>query len=151
MSWGGLTTDPVTKAAVTLALNAFRPEHVPAGFLQGDTIGNRADFEANAGVVSTDVLFMKAVDYRYRLGGAPIAVPVTEVERIPTWQEVAQVHAINRRLEQYLPSVAAASTGSRSRRGATSSSSAAGGSSTLRSPACASPASTSPTPPPCSW
>ena len=107
-SWGGLTTDPVTKAAVTLALHAFRPEHVPAGFVQGDTIGNRADFEANAGVVSTDVLFMKAVDFRYRLGGAPIAVPVTEMERIPTWQEVAQVHAINRRLEEYLPSVAGA-------------------------------------------
>jgi methylmalonyl-CoA mutase cobalamin-binding subunit len=107
-SWGGLTSDPMTKAAVTLALHAFRPEHVPAGFVQGDTIGNRADFEANAGVVSTDVLFMKAVDLKYRLGGAPIAVPVTEVERIPTWQEVAQVHAINRRLEEYLPSVAAA-------------------------------------------
>ena len=107
-SWGGLTSDPVTKAAVTLALHAFRPEPVPAGFVQGDTIGNRADFEANAGVVATDVLFMKAVDYRYRLGGAPIAVPVTELERIPTWQEVAQVHAINRRLEEYVPSVAGA-------------------------------------------
>jgi methylmalonyl-CoA mutase cobalamin-binding subunit len=107
-SWGGLTSDPMTKAAVTLALSAFRPEHVPAGFVQGDTIGNRADFDANAAVVSTDVLFMKAVDFRYRLGGAPIAVPVTEVERIPTWQEVAQVHAINRRLEDYLPSVARA-------------------------------------------
>jgi len=104
-SWGGLTSDPMTKAAVSLALHAFRPEHVPAGFVQGDTIGNRVDFEANAAVVSTDVLFMKAVDYRYRLGGAPIAVPVTEIERIPTWQEVAQVHAINRRLEEYLPSV----------------------------------------------
>ncbi|MGD0084839.1 MAG: cobalamin-dependent protein [Acidimicrobiales bacterium] len=104
-SWGGLTSDPITKAAVTLALSAFRPEHVPAGFVQGDTIGNRQDFDANAAVVSTDVLFMKAVDLRYRLGGAPIAVPVTEVERIPTWQEVAQVHAINRRLEEYLPSV----------------------------------------------
>jgi len=107
-SWGGLTSDPVTKTAVTLALAAFRPDPVPAGFIQGDTIGNRADFDANAGVVATDVLFMKAVDYRYRLGGAPIAVPVTEVERIPTWQEVAQVHAINRRLEEYLPSVSAA-------------------------------------------
>jgi methylmalonyl-CoA mutase cobalamin-binding domain/chain len=107
-SWGGLTTDPMTKAAVTLALHAFRPEHVPAGFVQGDTIGNRADIEANAAVVATDVLFMKAVDYRYRLGGAPIAVPVTEMERIPTWQEVAQVHAMNRRIEEYLPSVAAA-------------------------------------------
>ena len=71
--------NPVTKSAVTLALHAFRtPSRVPAGFVQGDTIGNRADFEANAAVVATDVLFMKAVDCRYRLGGAPIAVPVTE-------------------------------------------------------------------------
>jgi len=107
-SWGGLTSNPVTKAAVTLALAAFRPEHVPAGFVQGDTIGNRADTEANFGVVATDVLYMKATDLRYRLGGAPIAVPVTEMERIPTWQEVAQVHAVNRRLEEYLPSVAGA-------------------------------------------
>jgi len=104
-SWGGLTSDPITKCAVTLALRAFRPEHVPAGFVSGDTIGNRLDFDANAAVVSTDVLFQKAVDLRYRLGGAPTAVPVTEIERIPTWQEVAQVHAMNRRLEEYLPSV----------------------------------------------
>jgi methylmalonyl-CoA mutase cobalamin-binding domain/chain len=104
-SWGGLTSDPTHKAAVTLALHGFRPEKVPAAFVQGDTIGNRRDFESNASVVSTDVLFMKAVDHRYKLGGAPTAVPVTEVERIPTWQEVAQVHAMNRRLEEYLPSV----------------------------------------------
>ena len=104
-SWGGLTSDPMHKAAVTLALHGFRNSKVPAAFVQGDTIGNRRDFEANAAVVSTDVLFMRAVDCRYRLGGAPLAVPVTEVERIPTWQEVAQVHAMNRRLEEYLPSV----------------------------------------------
>lgn len=105
-SWGGLTSDPIHKAAVTLALRDFRVEKVPAAFVQGDTIGNRRDFEANAAVVSTDVLFMRAVDFHYQLGGAPIAVPVTEFERIPTWQEVAQVHAMNRRLEEYLPSVA---------------------------------------------
>lgn len=104
-SWGGLTSDPVRKAAVTLALHEFRPEKVPAAFLQGDTIGNRLDLEANAAVVSTDVLFMRAVDYRYKLGGAPLAVPVTEVQRIPSWQEIAQVHAMNRRVEEYLPSI----------------------------------------------
>ena len=107
-SWGGLTSDPVAKAAVTLALRDYRLDKVPAAFIQGDTIGNRVDIESNAAVVSTDVLFMKATDYRYRLGGAPIAVPVTETERIPTWQEVAQVHAINRRLEEYLPAVSRA-------------------------------------------
>ncbi|MGV1049557.1 MAG: cobalamin B12-binding domain-containing protein [Solirubrobacterales bacterium] len=104
-SWGGLTQDPVIKSAVTLALHAVNPDEVPAGFVQGDTIGNTADFDSNLAVLSTDVLFMKMVDRRYRLGGAPIAVPVTETERIPSWGEVATVQTISRRLEEYVPLV----------------------------------------------
>jgi methylmalonyl-CoA mutase cobalamin-binding subunit len=104
-SWGGLTQNPVTKSAVTLALEATNPDRVPAGFVQGDTIGNTPDFEANAAVLSSDVLFMKLVDARYRLGGAPIAVPLTETERIPSWREVATAQAISRRLEYYVPLV----------------------------------------------
>ena len=104
-SWGGLTQNPITKSAVTLALEATNPGRVPAGFVQGDTIGNTSDFEANAAVLSSDVLFMKLVDARYRLGGAPIAVPLTETERIPSWREVATAQAISRRLEHYVPLV----------------------------------------------
>ncbi|HSS34313.1 MAG TPA: cobalamin-dependent protein [Solirubrobacterales bacterium] len=104
-SWGGLTQDPVVKSAVTLALHAVNPDAVPAGFVQGDTIGNTPDLDSNLAVLSTDVLFMKLVDSRYRLGGAPIAVPVTETERIPSWDEVATVQTISRRLEEYVPLV----------------------------------------------
>lgn len=104
-SWGGLTQNPVIKSAVTLALHAANPDGVPAGFVQGDTIGNTPDFDSNMAVLNTDVLFMKMVDHRYRLGGAPIAVPVTETERIPSWQEVATVQTISRRLEEYVPMV----------------------------------------------
>jgi len=104
-SWGGLTQDPVVKSAVTLALHAVNPDEVPAGYVQGDTIGNTPDFDSNLAVLNTDVLFMKMVDSRYRLGGAPIAVPVTETERIPTWQEVATVQTVSRRLEEYVPLV----------------------------------------------
>jgi methylmalonyl-CoA mutase cobalamin-binding domain/chain len=104
-SWGGLTQDPAIKSAVTLALHAANPDGVPAGFVQGDTIGNRPDFDSNMAVLSTDVLFMKMVDRRYKLGGAPIAVPVTETERIPSWEEVATVQTIGRRLEEYVPLV----------------------------------------------
>jgi methylmalonyl-CoA mutase cobalamin-binding domain/chain len=42
---------------------------------------------------------------RYRLGTAPIAVPVTETERIPSWDEVATVQTISRRLDDYVPMV----------------------------------------------
>ncbi len=104
-SWGGLTQDPIVKSAVSLALHAVNPDKVPAGFVQGDTIGYTSDFEANMAVVSSDMLFMKMVDQRYGLGGAPIAVPVTETERIPSWNEVAAVQAVSRRLEEYIPVV----------------------------------------------
>jgi len=104
ISWGGLTTNPITKSGLTLALDAVN-EHVPSGFVQGDTIGNRPDIDSNYAVVGADGLFMKLVDHRYRLGGAPTAVPVTETERIPTWQEISTVQAVSRRLEEYVPLV----------------------------------------------
>ncbi len=104
-SWGGLTQNPVIKSAVTLALEAVNPDRVPFLYTQGDTIGNTPDFDANMAVLNTDLLFTKMVDMRYRLGSASIAVPVTETERIPTWQEVATVQTVSRRLEDYLPMV----------------------------------------------
>jgi methylmalonyl-CoA mutase cobalamin-binding domain/chain len=104
-SWGGLTQNPVIKSAVTLALDAVNFDRVPFLYTQGDTIGNTPDFDANMAVLNTDLLFTKMVDMRYRLGSASIAVPVTETERIPTWQEVATVQTISRRLEDYVPIV----------------------------------------------
>ena len=104
-SWGGLTQNPVIKSAVTLALDAVNPDRVPFLYTQGDTIGNTPDFDANMAVLNADLLFTKMVDMRYRLGSAPIAVPVTETERIPTWQEVATVQTVSRRLEDYVPMV----------------------------------------------
>jgi methylmalonyl-CoA mutase cobalamin-binding domain/chain len=104
-SWGGLTQNPVIKSAVTLALDAVNFDRVPFLYTQGDTIGNSPDFDANMAVLNTDLLFTKMVDSRYRLGSASIAVPVTETERIPTWQEVATVQTISRRLEDYVPMV----------------------------------------------
>ena len=101
VSWGGLTTDPVMKSAMTLALNDIN-ERVPCAFVQGDTIGNRSDIESNFAVMSTDVLFMKLVDRHYKLGSAPIAVPVTETQRIPTWQEISTVQTVSRRLDDYV-------------------------------------------------
>lgn len=102
-SWGGLTQNPVIKSAVTLALEAVNPNRVPISFLQGDTIGNTPDFDANMAVLVNDLMMSKLTDIRYKLGTAPIAVPVTETERIPDWKEVAQVQTISRKCEEYLP------------------------------------------------
>ncbi len=104
-SWGGLTQNPVIKAAVTLALDAVNPNHVPIMFIQGDTIGKEMDFDANMAGVVNDMMLSKMADLRYKVGSAFIAVPVTEVARIPTWEEIAQVHTINRKCEEYLPMI----------------------------------------------
>ena len=104
-SWGGLTQNPVTKSAVTLALEHANPNRVPAAFLQGDTIGNTPDFDQNMAVLCTDMLFAKALDMRYRLGGALLAVPLTETERIPNWSEVSTVQAASRKLDEYVPMI----------------------------------------------
>jgi methylmalonyl-CoA mutase cobalamin-binding subunit len=54
-------------------------------------------------VLVNDLMMSKLTDIRYKLGTAPIAVPVTETERIPDWKEVAQVQTISRKCEEYLP------------------------------------------------
>jgi methylmalonyl-CoA mutase cobalamin-binding subunit len=102
-SWGGLTQNPIIKSAVTLALEATNPDRVPISFLQGDTIGNTPDFDVNMAVLVNDLMYVKMTDMRYKLGCAPLAVPVTETERIPNWKEVAQVQAISRKCDEYVP------------------------------------------------
>lgn len=105
VSWGGLTSNPGRKAAVTLALEATNPHHVPPAYIQGDTIGHVEDTVQNYAGVSLDIAMAKLVCVRYGIAGAMIAVPVTETTRIPSWEEIAEIHAVNRRVETYLPAL----------------------------------------------
>ncbi len=105
VSWGGLTADPFHKSAVTLALHRLNPDCVPPAYIQGDTISHTDDFKLNFAAVSVDVLTTKAVCIHYGIAAGVIAVPVTETTRIPSWEEVAEIHAVNRRLEDYLPAM----------------------------------------------
>ena len=105
VSWGGLTADPLHKAAVTIALEAVNPDRIPPSYIQADTISHGEDFVQNYAGASVDMLMTKLVCIRYGIAAAIIAVPVTEAVRIPSWAEIADTHAINRRLESYLPTM----------------------------------------------
>ena len=100
VSWGGLTADPVTKTVVTLALELGNTERIPAAFVQGDTISYTDDLDQNAGICAQDVQYMMLVQARYKTGACALPVPLTEKQRVPTWQEIAQVQVMARRLEQ---------------------------------------------------
>ncbi len=105
VAWGGLTSDPRTKSIVTIALELLNQEHVPAAFVQGDTIGYGEDIDRNAAICARDVLFMMLVAVRYRTGAAPLPVPLTERFRTPSWDEIAQVQVLAREVERSVPSV----------------------------------------------
>ena len=100
VSWGGLTADPVTKTVVTLAIEMGNTERIPAAFVQGDTISYTDDLDQNAGICAQDVQYMMLVQARYRTGACALPVPLTEKQRVPTWQEIAQVQVLARQLER---------------------------------------------------
>ncbi len=102
-AFGSLTQNPIIKAAVVLALYEVNPERIPMSYTAGDTIGYTLDHDSNMGALVNDLTFSKLTDMRYKLGTAPLAVPVTETERIPTWEEIAQVRTISRKCDQYVP------------------------------------------------
>lgn len=108
VSWGGLTADPLTKTIVTLALERGNPEQIPAAFVQGDTISYTDDLDQNAGICAQDVQYMMLVQARYKTGACALPVPLTEKQRVPTWQEIAQVQVMARQLERRAHDLAAA-------------------------------------------
>ncbi len=100
---GSFTQNPIIKSAVVLALYAVNPERIPMSYIAGDTIGYTLDNDSNMGALVNDLTFAKMTDMRYKLGTAPLAVPVTETVRIPTWEEISQVQTISRKCDEYVP------------------------------------------------
>ena len=108
VSWGGLTADPITKTVVTIAIELGNADRVPAAFVQGDTISYTDDLDQNASICAQDVQYMMLVQARYKTGACALPVPLTEKQRVPTWDEIAQVQIMARRLELRALQLAAA-------------------------------------------
>lgn len=105
VAWGGLTSHPINKSVVTIALDMIDPHRVPPSFVQGDTISYTTDIERNSAICSEDTLFMLAVQYRYKTGSAALPVPLTENLRVPTADEIAQVQIMAREIERRVPEI----------------------------------------------
>jgi len=106
VSWGGLTADPVTKTIVTIALEMSNTGRIPAAFVQGDTISYTDDLDKNASICVQDVQYMMLVQARYHTGACALPVPLTEKQRVPAWQEIAQVQVMARQAERRIPQLA---------------------------------------------
>lgn len=91
-SFGSTFADPIRKQALGLAMDAINTARVPPSFTHGDTnsFGVEDDFDRNAVIVATDVMYTIARELKHPTGGAVHATPVSEATRIPTVEELIE-------------------------------------------------------------
>lgn len=101
-SYGSTFADPIRKLAHGLAMDAINVRRVPPSFTHGDTnsFGVEEDFDRNAVIVSTDVMYTIARELKHPTGGAVHATPVSEATRIPTVEELIESLVIANEAEQ---------------------------------------------------
>lgn len=101
-SYGSTFADPLRKQAFGLAMDAINTHRVPPSFTHGDTnsFGMDEDFDRNAVIVATDVMYTIARELKHPTGGAVHATPVSEAFRIPTVDELIDSLVIANEAEQ---------------------------------------------------
>lgn len=103
ISYGGLTTDPIMKSAVTMALEAITPEGTHNPFYHCNTTAYKEETDFNYGILGVDMLYLLLIQHRLKSGAAVLPIPVTEAIRIPSWQEIVEVHTLTRQIAEYVP------------------------------------------------
>jgi methylmalonyl-CoA mutase cobalamin-binding subunit len=100
-SYGSTFGDPILKQAYGLAMDAINVHRVPPSFVHGDTNSLvDDDFDRNAVIVATDVMYTVARELKHPTGAAMHATPVSEPIRIPTVDELVESLVIVREAER---------------------------------------------------
>ncbi len=91
-SFGSTFANPIRKQALGLAMDTINTRRVPPSFTHGDTnsYGMSEDFDRNAVITATDVMYTVARELKHPTGGAVHATPVSEAYRIPTVEELIE-------------------------------------------------------------
>lgn len=97
--FGQLISDIPTKIAIWLALDrVLRADHPALSYLYGNTIDASTTLvTGNFGVAAAEITAFAATERRYRTGVALLPNPATEALRVPTPEEIADVHAVAHR------------------------------------------------------
>ena len=99
---GGLTADPFERAAVFHAhqINGSQ-DVVGSGYLHGGTVGHVESLTRNLALFTHDSSVSLAADRYFNWSTAYLPVPLTERERVPTPEEIVEVHRLARSLEPH--------------------------------------------------
>ena len=105
VTWGGLTHNPVMKSAVTMALEAVKPPGRVNAFYHCDTTHFVPDIQRNYPALSIDMLFLVMTEMRLKSGACVLPIPVTEALRVPSFDEIVEVHNITRKVIDDAPRI----------------------------------------------
>jgi len=97
---GGLTSDPLKRAAWVFTLNEIHDHDCIGSMIYGDTISFGADFNRNRGLVAEYLLWDIMTQLECPTGNAVLPLPVSEALRIPSAQEIVEAQCFGRRIEE---------------------------------------------------
>ncbi len=97
---GGLTSDPIKRVGWVFALNRIHDEECVGSMIYGDTISFTQNFSHNWGVVGEYLLWDILAQLECPTGHAVHPLPITEAVRIPSMEEIAEIHTFGRQVEQ---------------------------------------------------
>ena len=98
--FGGVTADPVMRVAWVMIIREIHGEDCLGSMWYGDTISFSEDFDRNLGLNAEYLLWDMVAQLVCPTGHAMVPLPVTEAVRIPSAQEILQVHVLARRVEE---------------------------------------------------
>ena len=95
---GGLSGNVPVKIATWLALyDVLKADHnVISLIYTGNTIENTEDFSSNYAITAAEVIPIVIAELTYKTGASLLLVPASEMVRVPTKEEIAEVHKVAR-------------------------------------------------------
>jgi len=98
--FGGVTANPLMRVAWVMIIKEIHGEDCLGSMWYGDTISFSEDFDRNLGLNAEYLLWDMVAQLVCPTGHAMVPLPVTEAIRIPSAQEILQVHVLARRVEE---------------------------------------------------
>jgi methylmalonyl-CoA mutase cobalamin-binding domain/chain len=97
--FGNLFSDPILRIIFLMAMNEINTKHAMGSMLYGNTIDFSADYDRNYGALCSFVLADTCGQMLFPTGHAVTPIPITEAIRIPSADEIIQVHVTANMLE----------------------------------------------------
>jgi len=96
---GGLTRDPIKRVGWVFAFQEIHDGDPLGSMIYGDTISFSLNFPRNWGVVGEYLLWDILAQLECPTGHAVHPLPITEAVRVPTAEEIAEIHSFGRQVE----------------------------------------------------